>query len=213
MSLIYRKERAEQGSINDPTPHRDNQNELAGEFNGYLDRYNLPTRAVGAASVVVGAFTTVGADPKSDSVALDSKSTTWQNDDGSGTYIHNVTFTASEDGQLDVDWGGTWTWTGNPTIEATIRWRITVNGQTIAETGCIAQDNDPTYVNTKDLVALAGTIPVQAGPVNIKVEAMIAAVSWYMGTTVGAPLFSITGAAESTVTVVYRELVYLLRSR
>lgn len=76
MSQRYRVERAEQGAINDPLPTNVNQNEFAAEFNGNLDRSNLPYKQVGASSIVAGAFTTVGADPQTSTSALDNTSTT-----------------------------------------------------------------------------------------------------------------------------------------
>ncbi len=198
MSQRYRVERAEQGAINDPSPTNLNQNQFAAEFNGNMDRSNIPYKQITGTSVVAGAFTTVGADPQTSTVALDNTSTTWQN-------IHSVTVTVAEDSVLEVDWSGGFAVTGATTVSTGgsdgLRVAVFVNGKIVASTGPILP-----YICS----SLPGVYNVQAGSVTITVSVMLAVFS----VTIPSPgVWELLGPTSLAVTAQERELVYMLRSR
>lgn len=200
MSQRYRVERAEQGAINDPSPTNLNQNQFAAEFNGNLDRSNLPSGQVVEACVTGGAFTTVGADAHTSGTTLDNTSTSWQ-------AVDSVSVTLAEDSVVEVYWGATWDETGGVSaagIWDAIRFQLSVNGYIIGSTGWLALDI-PSWS-----AALNGVRNAQAGTATIKVQAQLSSISG----AYGAPgVFAQTGPVTAAVTVVERSTVYIIRSR
>lgn len=176
MSQRYRQERAHNGHIADPTPLNLNNAEYAGEWT-YLDRDNVPEACITEAMVIQGSFTTITDDPRSNAITLDSTSNEWQRADAaSGAVINESTITMTSDGTIEVEWSGTWVWTGGAgfavagVAEDAIRIRVTIDGVEIASSGWIGARHEWEEIN------LSGVIPVQAGARYVQVWAQVAMV-------------------------------------
>lgn len=204
MSLRFRVERAEEGAVADPSPTNLNENELAAEINGYLDRHNLIAQGVGAASINVGTFTTLGSDFSVADLVLDLTTTAPQT-------VHDVTITVTQDCQIEVDWSGTWTTTvtSTPLADCCI-FDLSINGRSVATTGPIylGYDSNSTSLN--------GSLPVQAGTVELRVSVTLVSVGGFYGAgtdTASTSIFQVAGPVQSPTTIKERELVYEVRTR
>ena len=89
-----------------------NINVLAEEFNGRLDRDNLPEQAVSASHTVPGTFNLLTANTRTDTLTLDGNTNQWVDGDGTNK-INELTLTTETDGMLRVSWSGTWQWTSD----------------------------------------------------------------------------------------------------
>lgn len=203
MSLVVRKERARNGMIADPGPLNENNNEFAGEFNGYMQRDNIPTNGVTAPMIEVGTFTRVIADPQSTVITLDSTSQEWQSKVGADP-LHEVTDAVDTDSILEIEWSGGHKVTSRGADRDCIRYHITVNGVEIASTGPLGEQYQWASV------ALNGVIAVQAGPIYVTVAAMLAN---YSDEIASPGLFAITSGVNSDFDITERELVILVRGR
>lgn len=206
MSLRYRVERAEEGAIVDPSPTNLNENELAAEINGHLDRHNLVAGGVGASSINVGTFTTLGSDWSTTDFTVDATTTAPQT-------VHSVTFSVTQDCQIEVDWSATWTnlvYVIVPTYAAAMCFEVRINGQIVAMSGWL-------YIAyNSNSVALNGTAPVQAGTVTITVTVTNANVGIFYGagtSSTNTSLFQVVGTGGTGSTIKERELVYEVRTR
>jgi len=203
VSQRYRRERARNGMIADPAPLNINNNEYASEFNGYFDRENIPADAISETHIVGGSFTRVLGDPKIDTVSLDATSQTSQRQDSGGNEINSATATVATDSIIHVEWSGGLEWAGSRTGDC-VRVQIVVNGTCVASTGFLSS------LRAWQGVALSGTLPVQAGPLEVHVEGMIANISQLI---VSPWIFTIHGAVNNTVSFTNRNLVTEIRSR
>lgn len=170
MALRYRVERAQNGDILDPSPWNLNQKELSGEFNGYLDHDNLPENSVDGDSVVVGAFTQDAGSVNTGALTIDPLTVEWQ-------HLYTVTLDADVDTPVRVEFSGGHKWdqaSGGRSYDAVassqdhIQYQITVDGNTVAETGPLSDDH---YWECVDLVGVA---LLQAGPHTILVSCKVA---------------------------------------
>lgn len=204
MSQRYRRERARNGMIADPVPLNVNNNEYAGEFNGYVERENIPSEAIVEAMIVAGTFVRVLDDPKTDTITLDSASQEWQrNDVTTGDAINQVTDTLAVDALVHVEWSGSIEWAGATTGDC-YRVQLVINGIAVASTGFLSS------AKLWQGPALSGDLPQQAGPLDVYVEAMIANVSQ----TIESPgIFTIVGPVTNTLALKNRSLVVEVRSR
>lgn len=202
MSQRYRQERMRNGQVADPVALNVNNNEFAGEF-AYMDRENIPQDAITEARIVAGCFTTYLSDPKTDTVTLDATSQEWQDGDTSGNKFHTVSTTLYYDSLIHVEWSGGVEWSAATNDDAA-RVRITINGIEVAATG---------FISSRRLwaaPALSGDLPIQAGPLTVKVQAMFAAVS----REIPSPgIFTITGGTSNDCSLTDRELLVEIRSR
>ena len=203
MGLRYRIERAQNGDVIDPSPLNANQNELSGEFNGYLDQDNVPEGTITSDSVVVGAFTQDFGDDDPGPIALDMTSTDWQT-------ILSVTFTAPGDVPIVFDWSGGHKWdesSGGASYDGTsadcIEYAIDVGGMVIAESGPLSDDHQWEGVD------LAGEVNVQGGPHTVFVRARVANRYLTIGTNppTAMPLFSLLGGCINAVEIQEQELI------
>lgn len=115
MGQEYRIEYDETGDVIDPAFWIDNNNVFAGEFNGYLDRDNLPSATIAAAEVIALSFNNVNHGTNTgttDTVWVpDRTNTDWQGGEGNAaTGIWNHAWTATQDAHYDVHWSGAWDW-------------------------------------------------------------------------------------------------------
>lgn len=200
--ITIRKERARNGMIVDPAPLNENNNAFAGTLNGDMQRDNIPLNGITADMIEAGAFNRVIADPQTTTVTLDSTSQQWQSSSG-GNEIHEVTDSVDSDCVLEVEWSGGFKVTSSGDLLDAIRFHVVVNGVEVASTGWLGRQ----YF--WGAPALSGTIPVQAGPIDVKVEAMVANVS----DAIASPgLFVINGGTDTDYDVTERELVIIVRS-
>tara|TARA_R100001443_G_scaffold115816_1_gene134497 strand:- start:3732 stop:4331 length:600 start_codon:yes stop_codon:yes gene_type:complete len=158
-----------------------NINVLAEEFNGRLDRDNLPERAVSASHTVIGTFNSLTANTRTSDITLSGDTSQWVDGDGTNT-INQLTVTTETDGMLRVAWSGTWSWAAHISWGATpggdsIGWRLIVDGTVIAESPYhnVLRYHDATH--------LCGTYPMSAGVHTVKVEARL--YNWQSGARLG----------------------------
>lgn len=205
MSQRYRRERMRNGMVAAPDALNQNQNEYAGEVNGYLDRENIPQDAITEAKIVAGTFTRYLSDPKTDTITLELTSQQWQLNDSSGNKINEIDDTLAYDAHVHVEWSGGLEWTGAaPNTGDVAAVQLEVNGIEVATSGFISA------ARTWACIALAGDIPQQAGPLLVRVRAMCAQVS----RDIPSPgIFTILAGVTGTPNLTDRELLVEIRSR
>lgn len=185
MGLRYRQTYYENGDIVDPTGWVLDNNELAGEVNGSLDRDNIPASTIVQAEIVGisangGPFTSIFYRWSDTAYAPTYTTTAWQGGTGNGVNgIFSYTVTADEDCvlvvEMDTEWatgafhgGGPVDW---PRISDTMQLRITVDGIVIAQSGYLP------ILHLKQIAYatyLIGSGVVVAGDHDIRVEVQVA---------------------------------------
>lgn len=202
MPDVFRQSRTAAAEVLDPAWWNAAHTEFA-VFNGGLDRENLAEAVIAEIMVGSKALVDVLTSEHTTSFSIDTSLLVWQ----SSPLIHRVASTAPVDCVLELDWGGSWTWsgswsaTGPTTVDATsdtVRWRITVNGETIAETG----PSDDTAV--QDCAALYGTAQIPAGAYEVLVEVQVGRRKW-------SGVSDTTGVCTNTITYDFGELVVVER--
>lgn len=167
MSFRYRQDYIETGAIAAPDPWNTNHQEWAEEFNGLLDRDNLPAQGVSTAMLVANACNEVFSDPFADSSPATVAGTVVEWHDGSTNRVGELSFVAESDGIVCVEWSGGWStgWVSPQIRQIVTRFRILVNGVEAANSGWLH------FRRSYDMTYIVGAIPVSAGPVNVKVQA------------------------------------------
>jgi hypothetical protein len=203
MAYRYRQRIFESGDFLTPPDWNENLAELVGEFNGALDRDNVPESAITEPLVVNQAFNIEQRDgyDGSEPAVISGDNMGWQDGDDSfdiGVKVIDI----QVDGVAVVEWSGWWFWDDGlyPTTLAddiAIKFQITVDGVSVAESGFSSANRfyDSTYI--------VGVIPVQAGRRTFRVQAMNADI------TDAAPAFT----SLINCTVMARELDVLVRLR
>jgi len=173
MAFKYRVEVFEDGDVIEPDHWNRNQAVFADEFNGRLDRDNIPEQALDEQHIKANACSQVGGDRRVTQLSLTNEDSRWV--DGTGSDINSVTFDAPSSGVLEVEWGGTWNWpdqvvvgVGTVSISASgpaIGFRLLVNGLEIGRAP------KSWYQRCYDSVYIHGVTTVTQGPVEIKVQA------------------------------------------
>jgi hypothetical protein len=152
MALRYRQRYPQSGDILNPDDWNLNHKELAEEFNGYLDRDNLPQNCIGTDIVKNNSFTNVRNETSDTDLDTTSNTVEWQE-------ILSKSFDTRNDQLLKVELGVTWTVDPEETSEkANSRFRITVDGVQLAVSGIMSS------AFKQDSVYLCGATPVLAGP-------------------------------------------------
>lgn len=186
MGQRYVQEYDENANVIDPTFWLENHNTYAGEFNGGLDRDNLPQATIAAAEVNGRPFTVVHGDGTATGFSPDQTNTDWQGGAGTGASgIDAYTWTAAQDAHYDAHVSVAWTWGGGavpswvqtgtagdrPTATApqvdivdTISFRLTVDGVVLA----VAGPFDDTA--SEWATYLIGSIQLPAGTHTLKLE-------------------------------------------
>lgn len=170
MSLRYRQEYSEAGDVLDPQVPNANQNELISEFNGGLDRDNLPNAVFAETQIVNNAFTRISSAPATTPFSPNAALRSWQAIDN-----NVLTLTLPQDCLLICEWGGTWTWSGTYTTgdyiaEDAVAFRITVDGIDV----CVSQYFGASL--PQHSTHIIGATPVSAGTHTVQVEAFFARV-------------------------------------
>lgn len=170
MSLRYRQEYSEAGGVLDPQVININQNELVSEFNGGLDRDNLPDSSILETQIVNNAFTRISAAPADTAFLPNAALRSWQAIDNS-----TLTLTLPQDCLLICEWGGTWIWGGAYTsgdyiAEDAVAFRITLDGIDV----CVSHYFGASHAQNS--THIIGVSPASAGTHVIQVEAFFARV-------------------------------------
>lgn len=172
MSLRYRVEFSESGDVLDPQVWNLNQNELASEFNGGLDRDNILEAVFTEGVIANNAFTRISSAPASAAFNPDASLRSWQAMDNT-----SLSLTMEQDCLLLCEWSGTWTWDNvytagtAPYTEDGIAFRIVVDGVDVTAASQFFGSSIrecSTYI--------VGATPVSAGAHVIQVECYIARV-------------------------------------
>lgn len=174
MSLRYRVEYSESGDVLDPQVWNLNQNELASEFNGGLDRDNIEAAIFTEGVIVDNAFTRISSAPASVAFNPDASLRSWQVMDNT-----SLSLTMEQDCLLLCEWSGTWTWDNvytpstppDPYTEDAIAFRIVVDGVDVTAASQFFGSSI-----RKCSTYIVGATPVSAGAHVIQVECYIARV-------------------------------------
>lgn len=191
MGQRYRFTFTENGDVLDPTQWVEDNNELASEFNGYLDRDNFARNDIAQTEITANAFTEVESFPSTTSFTPDQSTLTWQGGAGnnaSGVFQSEIT--CSVDCLLVCEVNLTWTWanggtwskagtgpTASPWTLSTfatdcIQFRVVVDGVEVARSGFF----DDTH--QKYGTYLVGATVVTAGVHIVSVECAVGRRRW-----------------------------------
>lgn len=195
MGQRYRHNYQETGDIIDPLFWVLDNNEMAGEVNGGMDRDNLAQADIAQAEIVDDSFVSVSSASSTTNYAPDTTVTTWQGGTATGAsgifYVTNVE--CKVDCVFDVRVHVSWQWSGaNASYTATPYWyadtitfRLLVDGIEVCQAGPFEDMHDRygTY--------LMGQLIVTAGFRTIAVECLVAKRRYegldIVGTTTEAP--------------------------
>lgn len=207
MGTIYRVDWFETGDVIDRMDWLENVAELASEFNGYLDRDNVPENCIDEDRIVDNAFTTFYSDPRTAAFTVDTTTIVYHGVDQSGVILNTKTIDAKHDGVFICSWGGTWAQTGwAGTLDAIcISFIMDVDGVTVAETGWMSLFRD------LDSNSLYGCAPVAAGVHTVNVRARVASLP--VTATPDIIAVSLETGGAMVVTVDERELFIKERTR
>ena len=222
MAFRYRQRHIETGDILDPRDWNENMSELTGEFNGYLDRDNLPASCITAPMIEANTFNDIQSfSDQTNTVELLGDNIKWQSLDsvGGSTLLGQLTVTADVDCLLIVEFSGWWLWKNNgtalgtTTLETTdpivIRLRVTVDGFAIHTTGWFSASK------TSNATHLFGATPVSPGKHTVDVEAQIGKLVWDSGAEVELLREAKSAGSGVGYAVVFndRELIVHMRKR
>lgn len=199
MGQRYRFSFNENGDVLDPSSWIEDNNELAAEFNGYLDRDNFGRGDIVQAEIVANAFTKVEGFASTSIYTPERTNVSWQGgagNDAAGIYSKEIT--ATVDCGLCVEVNLTWVWVklttqysvsgsgpvGNPAgtppnpiplstfAVDTVQFRITVDGVAIGQSGLFEDmhHNYGTY--------LLGATVLTSGVHTVRVECCVARRRW-----------------------------------
>lgn len=203
MAWKYRQRYPQDGEILNPEDWNLNHQEYADEFNGFLDRDNLPINAIDEGRTEDYAMNRVHNDSYTDSTPWvgAERTAAWRNTDSTGAVsLGSVEIDCPVDCLLICSYNATWATTlasGN----GDIRFRVTVDGVSVAESHFISGWFLEWGVHVE------GAVPVAAGKHTIRAEAQIATQDQ---TSEGAQKYT---SSERQVTVYERELVVRERRR
>jgi len=168
MAFRYRQRTVEDGDIVVPDDFNVNQREFVGEFNGYLDRDNLPQGVIGTSLIAAQAFTEVKQSTKEANLVLV----------GDNIQFHDLisyTFNAEVDGLLTVDWSAYWEFAASSSASFLATATSTSETQVITvamyingtQVGMIYRSPDS---RKKDAKVMYGALPVSAGNVTVTIR-------------------------------------------
>lgn len=132
MAQRYRMNYLESGDVIDPTPWVLDNNELAGEVNGGLDRENLAEGDIVRSEIVAWTFTRHGIRASSTTFTADGATVAWQggnNNDANGIFA--VTVTCAEDCLLHAEMTLTAGWIRPPAPAPASSYSVGTDGWTV----------------------------------------------------------------------------------
>lgn len=169
MAFIFPKDRVDTGDAIDAQDLIQNQKVMVGEFNGNLDRDNLPHSSITSDMIKKRTFNTFIYDsmPTNTTINVFDKEPNWRSP------IASKTFNAAVDGVVIVSCGAHWQWQGKTIDLVTSNfggdqgyasWRIRVNGHVVGKS--LAH----TSLRWHSSTYMVGTIPVVAGTVKVDIQ-------------------------------------------
>lgn len=168
MAYRYRQIYPQDGEVLNPQDWNLNQKEIVEEFNGYLDRDNLPVSCVDLAHVTFNTFTKVHGYAESAPWFPATDTVEWQYNDGAND-LASISIDCPVDCLLICELGSTWfASSGAVSTDGDIRFRITVDGISVGETHFLSGTWDRWSMHT------IGAIPVSAGLHTIRAECQVA---------------------------------------
>ena len=201
MAFKYRQITPQRLDLINPDDWNVNVREYTNEFNGHLDRDNLPEKGITTDSIKSEAFHIVKSD----------LSTTIEYVEKTQSYfkeIQIIEFETQHQGIVMCEWSSYWTYEysegdlGNTSPQRAF-FRIVVNGTEISQ---IQKDSN---LKKSSVGYMAGALPVEAGIVKGAVEVMTDNVTTF-NTAQGFP-YDVTSHATGLVAVFDRSLVVVLR--
>lgn len=170
MAWAYRVERMYDDDVVEPTAWVRNMNRLAGEFNGYLDRDNIPASAINEARLVNnachGLFGDTVATPWDSQAGLVG----WHGDDTNGVELLAVERLWAFDSLLETEASVAYRWslpTGTSLAETQklrAEGRVVVDGTVVGETGGISA------FHRRGGFYVCGATPIAAGWHKVRFE-------------------------------------------
>jgi len=205
MAFRYRQITPQTGDIINPDDWNVNVREFTNEFNGHLDRDNLPEKGITTASIKSEAFHIIRDDVATSDYTLLKTQTRFKE-------FQILEFETQHQGIITCEWSGGWrydtirtTLSGGEEQELDIR--LLVNGTEVSR---IRKDN-----NMKRNMSgyMVGALPVEAGYVRVTVEAKTDGHSVTISTGFHDEGFEVNaeGYGDGNVVLKHRELLVVLR--
>lgn len=138
MAHQWRQQRVQDGDLADPWDWINLNKHLAEEFNGRLDRDNLPQDAIDNGLIKPNAFNEVYRNGSSFTAPLGGDVGGWYNKSTAGTVLQEVAFTLTSDAMAIIRWSGTWGFSATTAYQGIdnddewVEFRIVVDGAEIA---------------------------------------------------------------------------------
>ena len=169
MAFVYNQNDIQNSDMVDPEDFNSNMRELAGEFNGKLDRDNFKENVFGPDQIASTAFNRVYSQVALNKWTLDAESTTFQNG------LSYVEFESGYEGMLICEWSGSVYFKNPPSKDNTdpdnaqiLTIHMMVNGSVVGRVFRVSggRYRVPLY--------MVGAIPVSPGRIKVEVSAMTA---------------------------------------
>lgn len=209
MATRFRVQRIETGGVLQPREGwLDNQNEFASEFNGYLDRDNIPASAINETRIVNNAFHDLFFDTVDVVWNADGGVLGWQHEDGAGVALPEISRFLAFDSLLLVQASIWYQYSGGGGLadqDATIvDFRIAMDGITLDQTGPISR------FHRRHGAHLLGVIPIPAGDHRVHLDCRV---SFDVAGTGAITLLDTATPGAPSLAVQAGELVVLQRKR
>lgn len=168
MARRYPVERPFDGETLRVEAWNNNHNELAQEFNGYLDRDNFENNGLDDENVIAGSFNEFGSTAVGTDISLTTDTVAWETTDGT-TSMPSITKEVDGEALIVAEFSPYWEWqTFDGLVEPDedteygrqtrcVRFRVLVDGSEVALSGWISSDRE------RDAMYLVGVAPVSAG--------------------------------------------------
>lgn len=173
MAFKYKEDYPATDEVLDPADWMDSMDTFAGEFNGKLDRDNLPESAVDGDHIPDDTIAAVSSSGRSSGITLDGASVGWVSA-VSGTDLLSHDFTTSVDTVVDITCSFRWAWAyawnsiaASTVDEYLVGWRLVVDGVEIA------RSQDHSALRRHDSLLLMGTYVAPPGEHTAQLEAWV----------------------------------------
>lgn len=189
-----------EGDILDPRDWTRSMAVFAEEYNGGLDRDNLPLEAVTAAMLPAGVFNHWTSHAPTAVVTLTGQSIAWVDQDSSGNLLGEIELDIGVDALLRAEWSGTWQDNPDWSLTRTTVQRNLVSFRLLVDGAPIARIYQSSAGRGHDNGYMVGARAVTAGRHRICVEAR----QWRAGNE---------DAGGQTILVRERELILWIKRR
>jgi hypothetical protein len=203
MAFRYRQITPQTGDFINPDDWNVNVREFTNEFNGHLDRDNLPEKGITTASIKAAAFHQVHSVASGADFVLEK-------DQSRFIELQILEFETQHQGIVMCDWSGYWEFEEiqldlQSGIDVqTLDIRLMINGNEVSRI------RTETNLKRTSSGYMVGALPVEAGMVKVTVEVKSIARKAPILTGSGFDPET-TGAATGSVTIKNKELVVVLR--